>query len=92
MSSFDDDIEYADISCPKCGNEMVRRDCNECEDGEIDEYEFDPINYCEGESFVSCSECGGHGAHIWCQKCGWDYLEKRYLNGKSELEPTTEQT
>lgn len=82
---FNDDIEFAEIECPKCGNDMVRRDCNSCEDGFHDLYDEDPLYYDE-EDFEKCSECDGHGCHVWCQKCGWDYLENRYLNGKSELE------
>jgi predicted RNA-binding Zn-ribbon protein involved in translation (DUF1610 family) len=88
MSDFNDDIEYADQSCPKCGSsEVMRRECDclSCDEGFIDEHEDDPINYMEGEMYRPCSECGGHGAHVWCRNCGWDLLEKRYLNGSPEV-------
>ena len=79
-----DEIELADLACPKCGNDMARRDCNSCEDGYISMYEDDPFWYDEDDD-ERCDDCNGHGAHIWCQKCGWDHLNNRYLNGKSEL-------
>jgi len=84
---FDDDIEYDERPCPKCGQyEIRRRDCTSllCDEGHVDEYETDPINYAPGEYLATCDECGGHGCHVWCSNCGWDMLEKRFINGKSE--------
>ena len=89
--SLDDDIEYAEIQCPQCGSEMMRRDCTDCEGGFRDLYEEDPLWYDE-DDFEECDTCGGHGAYVWCRECGWDYLENRFINGKSELKETTEQT
>ena len=71
---FDDDIEDLEATCPKCGqNPIRRRDCtNFCEDGYFDESEDDPINFMPGESERKCDECMGTGAVVWCPKCGAD--------------------
>ena len=69
---------------------MYYRECSACDEGLIDCYDDDPINYSPGEEHENCAECNGHGRHIWCRKCGWDYLEHQYLNGKSEAEQTHE--
>jgi hypothetical protein len=85
----DDDIEYVEEACPKCGAwEVLRRDCNSlfCDDGYVDESEDDPINYMPGECLTTCEECGGHGCNVWCKNCGWDLLEKRFLSQKCEDE------
>lgn len=63
-----------DAPCKKCGHAPTRRkDCPalDCEDGEIDEHEDDPINYPPG-SFQDCNECNGTGFVDWCPKCGAD--------------------
>lgn len=87
MEFYDPDIQFFDEECPKCGAMLYYRECSACGgDGYFDCYEDDPINYSPGEEDEPCSECNGHGREIWCRKCGWDYLEKQYLNGKSELE------
>jgi len=93
---FDDDIEYADQSCPKCGGyDVVRRDCTaiHCDEGYVDEHETDAINYAPGEyvklrrsELPECDECRGYGCHIWCRTCGWDVLEQRFLSKKCEDE------
>ena len=83
---MDDEIELTDDQCPKCGNTMATRPCiAACEDGYENRYEEDPLWYDEDEWFV-CDECRGHGFHVWCQKCGWDALEKRFPNGAPAVE------
>ena len=79
--SLDDDIEIADIDCPKCGNYTNRKPCFaiHCEDGYIDESEYDPINYVPGELYFKCDECNGHGSFLWCPKCGYDLLNETTL-------------
>ncbi len=91
----DDDIRYSDESCPKCGNGMVIRTCGRCggegcsEPGEL--YEQDPLWY-DQDDVETCPECSGHGTHEWCQKCGWDHVEQRFLNGTPEVPLTPPNT
>jgi hypothetical protein len=59
--------------CPKCGHLPTHyRHCIEmyCEDGYVDEYHSDPINFMEGEGYCICRECWGTGIEHWCPKCG----------------------
>lgn len=68
-----DDYELDDISCPKCGHDPIRyRDCNSCDDGYIDEYDDDPINFAPGEEVTPCQTCKGTGIQRWCPGCGLD--------------------
>ncbi len=75
MIEFEDDFEIDDVGCPKCGSETRSRNCHAlyCEDGYIDEYEEDAINFAPGEEFVRCNECYGTGIERWCPKCGWEW-------------------
>ena len=75
---FDDNTDYGDgCYCPKCGTETNSRTCTafNCEDGWIDEYEDDAINYLPGEEFRRCAECHGTGIERWCpaEGCGWEW-------------------
>lgn len=83
MSAYlDDDIEDIDKPCPNCKAPTTRiKPCTVfgCDEGYIDEYEDDPINYAPGESFSECSECHGFGVHHWCPQCGYDMHLKRVL-------------
>ncbi len=79
-----DDYEIDDLPCPKCGNPFTHsRRCSafDCEDGYIDDYHDDPINYAPGEEYSTCPECKGHGIERWCPKCGGDYWIER-VRGK----------
>lgn len=71
------DYEIDDEStCPECGNEYIHyRTCNHCEDGFIDEYEDDAINYAPHSEYRRCSECLGTGLEQWCPKCGADLTD-----------------
>jgi len=73
MSTEDYEIDYDNV-CPKCGGEVHYRDCTNmfCDEGEIDEYENDPINFMEGESYITCRDCHGTGVEVWCSKCAAD--------------------
>lgn len=75
MIEFEDDFEIDDVGCPKCGSETRSRNCDAlyCEDGYIDEYEEDAINFAPGEEFMRCNECFGTGIQRWCPKCGWEW-------------------
>lgn len=69
------DYELSDNECPKCGaSETHYRHCDTigCEDGFIDEYETDAINFSPGESYEMCRECWGTGIQAWCPTCGAD--------------------
>ena len=87
--------EYDDDSCPKCGNFVNQRRCwvVGCDGGRIDLHEFDdPLLHNPGET-EQCDECNGHGRHEWCSVCGWDLLEKRYVNQRAEAaaQPTSDE-
>jgi len=73
---IDDDYEIDDGECPRCRESGCIRsracDAIHCEDGYIDEYEEDAINYAPGEEFSVCHECHGYGVLRWCSKCGLD--------------------
>ena len=82
---YSEDYEIDDISCPKCGTNTRSRRCSSlyCDDGEIDEYEDDPINFAEGEAYSKCEDCYGTGIERWCPDCGWQWkgesLKEYYL-------------
>jgi hypothetical protein len=79
-----DDIELSDMQCPNCGHEAYRRDCF-CEDGLSYHDCGEDVCCCVApEPNVRCADCYGHGQHIWCRRCGWDLLLKRFLNGRDE--------
>lgn len=85
---MDDYIEHISSPCPMCREfQVMRWEC--CAfgcfgEGWYDGYEYDnPLRFSPGE-LVMCDECQGHGHHMWCSGCGYDLLEKRYLNGAPE--------
>ena len=69
---FSDDVEIGE-GCPKCGDMTYWRHCNDCEDGFIDEYEDDAINFAPGEAYSRCSTCRGRAYFEWCinENCDW---------------------
>lgn len=70
-----DDYEWSDVECPECGHEPThRRECSglHCEDGLIDCYYEDPINFVRGEEYEVCGTCGGAGLEHWCPNCGYE--------------------
>ena len=73
-----EDWEYSDFNCPKCGETLRCRDCEDCGgEGTIDDlYEQDPMWYDEDE-WEYCSHCNGKGCFFWCgnEKC--DATEKQ---------------
>lgn len=72
---MEDDFDVDEIHCPKCGTNTRSRHCRAlyCDDGYIDEYEDDAINFSPGESLVKCDECHGTGIQRWCPDCGWEW-------------------
>lgn len=55
-----------DVTCKMCGCETEWEQCYAgCDYGWLDGYEEDPLWYDYGE-LVRCSQCGGHGGHLWC--------------------------
>lgn len=73
MGDEDYEIDISDIRCYWCGhNPLHFRRCTAigCEDGYIDESEYDCVNFAEGEEFTECEECF-EGIVRWCPKCGW---------------------
>lgn len=73
-----DDFETDfDVRCPRCSTETRSRYCTafDCEDGYIDEYHDDAINYSPGEEYRKCSDCHGTGIERWCPAdgCGWEW-------------------
>lgn len=47
----------------------------ELDDGYIDGYEEDPINFSPGEELTVCEECKGTGFQRWCPGCGADFTD-----------------
>ena len=71
----DDTVQIDDRPCPYCGHPETRwKECDAigCDEGWVDLYDDDPINYAEGEEYEPCHECHGQG-HQWrCPNCGAD--------------------
>jgi hypothetical protein len=68
----DDVIDDDEIACPVCGHAPTRvRPCTAiwCDDGWVDETEYDPN---EGDPEVRCDTCWGLGLERWCPACGAD--------------------
>ena len=70
MEDLDADVEVGG-DCPNCGHLTYNRDCDNCEEGIVDDHDGDPINNSPGESVHSCSHCKGRGYFNWCPGCGW---------------------
>lgn len=66
------DYEKEDITCPNCQHFPIHWRRCECENGWIDAYDNDPINYSEGEYETRCLVCSGTGIERWCPGCGTD--------------------
>jgi predicted RNA-binding Zn-ribbon protein involved in translation (DUF1610 family) len=69
------DFEIDERPCPKCGHPYTHwRECTEigCDEGYIDRYDGDPINYSEGALYERCQTCRGQGHLRWCPSCGAD--------------------
>ncbi len=72
MSDYQQDH---DSSCMYCAHSPLHwRYCAElhCDEGSIDEYDDDPINFAPGKSMLICDECRGTGVEVWCPNCGQD--------------------
>ena len=83
MEDYEQDYEN---ECPKCGHSPTHyRDCDHCEDGFIDQWENDPINYLPGESLIRCEECCGSGVVSWCPECGYDISLHDYVMDLKKL-------
>lgn len=79
---IEDEIDYLDCPCPRCGaHEVRRRGCDEigCEDGWYDEHDCDAINFAPGESYSMCEECCGTGDLVWCSSCGLDITRHEHM-------------
>lgn len=82
----DDDIQIADKACPKCEHHTLMRDCGSCDGDGLGEHDCgeDCCVCLDPEPNTTCWECLGHGWHNWCPRCGWDLVQKQYLNGCDE--------
>jgi hypothetical protein len=83
-----DDYDFDDTACPKCGQCPTHsRHCDVigCDDGWINQHDYDdPINF--GVNDVErCDACNGTGIQRWCPKCGYDLQCGEYINGKPEV-------
>jgi len=77
MEDYEEDY---DECCPKCDHSPTHyRQCENCDEGYIDEYENDAINFAPGESLIRCDECYGTGVIEWCPKCGYDISAHKYV-------------
>lgn len=65
----------ADLFCTHCGQSLEWEDCGQCEDGQIDAYDLDPMWYQPGDT-KDCAMCGG--------KSGWWYCTNRACSGKRD--------
>jgi hypothetical protein len=82
-----DEIDLTEVQCTNCGHECYRNDCS-CDEG-LSHHDCGEDCCCCAypEPNVRCDLCNGHGVHVWCPRCGWDQLEKRFLNGRDERTP-----
>lgn len=62
--------------CEHCGQELDWEDCGQCEDGQIDAYELDPMWYDPGDT-EDCTMCGGKG--------GWHSCSNQACPGKRDV-------
>lgn len=71
---MDEYIHDAEECCPHCGEEAVKwRHCDRlgCEDGLLDAAEEEPEDYLLPDTtFLTCTDCKGHGIIHWCSACG----------------------
>ncbi len=84
-----EDYEISEESCPKCNHGNTHtRPCTEidCEDGYYHDCGEDCCCCACPEPNRLCDECRGHGVFVWCPNCGWDLLQKRYINGIDQRE------
>lgn len=84
---FDYEVEISDTPCPKCRHGYThRRDCTalDCDEGYYHDCGEDCCCCADPVPNRKCDECRGRGWHNWCPNCGWDLLEKRYINGRDE--------
>jgi hypothetical protein len=75
MADDDYEIDISGIPCGRCGHSPLhfrRCDAIGCVDGLVDESDYDPVNFGEGEEFTRCDECF-QGIQRWCPKCGWSW-------------------
>lgn len=68
-----DDIGLLDnyeqlATCSTCERELEWVECEQCEDGQIDVYDSDPMWYDPGDT-EPCEQCGGAGGWYWCATC-----------------------
>ena len=85
MIDDDYEIDLSEVPCGRCGHSPLHfRHCNAigCEDGMIDEYDDDPVNFAEGEEFSQCPECF-EGIQRWCPKCGWSWNDDQKTKDNS---------
>ena len=63
------EVDDADC-CKKCGQLMLWRDCWQitCDEGWIDLYDYDPLQYHEGER-IRCDVCKGKSGWYVCGNC-----------------------
>lgn len=62
--------------CEHCGDALDWEDCGQCEDGEFDVYELDPLWYQPGDT-EQCTQCGGAGGWHYCPNPRCPAKEKR---------------
>lgn len=75
------DWEFSDKDCPKCGEQLAERRCDNlgCDNGQVDEDD----DYRTSET---CTECNGTGWQEWCRSCGFDVTNNQFLQPKYEAE------
>lgn len=52
-------------ACPQCGWDLLWEDCADCEDGEVEVYELDPMWYEPGDT-EPCAQCQGNSGWWAC--------------------------
>lgn len=86
---------HSDSVCPNCGhNELRSKDCDNlfCENGGIDEYEYDAINFAPGEVVIVCEECKGTEVIIWCPKCLGNFSGQDVIKEDNYFQQPSEET
>lgn len=84
-----DNYDISETPCPNCKHGHTHRSECGCEDGYSHHNCGEDCCMClYPDPNIVCDDCQGRGGHNWCPNCGWDLLQKRFINGKDARKET----